>query len=34
MENMQMLQLFERMGFNIEKRAEAGIYELKMSFRE
>ena len=33
MENMQMLQLFERMGFNIEKRAEAGIYELKMSFR-
>jgi acyl-CoA hydrolase/GNAT superfamily N-acetyltransferase len=34
MENMQMLQLFERMGFIIEKRAEAGIYELKMSFRE
>ena len=34
MENIQMLQLFERMGFNIEKRAEAGIYELKMSFRE
>ncbi|MGE5751384.1 MAG: GNAT family N-acetyltransferase [Nitrospirota bacterium] len=33
MENMQMLLLFERMGFNIEKRAEAGIYELKMSFR-
>jgi acyl-CoA hydrolase/GNAT superfamily N-acetyltransferase len=34
MENVLMLQLFEKMGFNIEKRAEAGIYELKMSFRE
>jgi len=34
MENRQMLQLFERMGFNVEKRAEAGIYELKMSFRD
>ncbi len=34
MENRQMLQLFEKMGFNIEKRAEAGIYELKMSFRD
>ncbi len=34
LENMAMLQLFERMGFIIEKRAEAGAYELKMSFRE
>ncbi len=34
MENRQMLQLFERMGFNIEKRAEGGMYELQMSFRD
>lgn len=34
MENRQMLQLFEKMGFIIEKRAEGGMYELKMSFRE
>ena len=34
MENRQMLQLFEKMGFIIEKRAEGGMYELKMSFRD
>jgi acyl-CoA hydrolase/N-acetylglutamate synthase-like GNAT family acetyltransferase len=34
MENIQMLQLFERMGFIVEKRAEAGMYELRMSFRD
>jgi len=34
MENHQMLQLFEKMGFNIEKRNDGGVYELKMSFRE
>ncbi len=34
MDNRQMLQLFEKTGFIIEKRAEAGVYELKMSFRE
>jgi RimJ/RimL family protein N-acetyltransferase len=34
MENRQMLQLFDHMGFVIEKRAEGGMYELKMSFRE
>ena len=34
MDNRPMLQLFEKMGFNIESRAEAGVYELKMSFRE
>ena len=33
MENRQMLQLFEKMGFNIEKRNEGGVYELTMSFR-
>ncbi len=34
MENRQMLQLFESMGFIIEKRAESGMYELTMSFRD
>jgi acyl-CoA hydrolase/GNAT superfamily N-acetyltransferase len=34
MENQQMLQLFEKTGFNIEKRTEGGMYELTMSFRE
>lgn len=34
MDNRQMLQLFEKMGFNIEKRADGGMYELKMSFRD
>ena len=34
MDNRHMLQLFESMGFIIEKRAESGVYELKMSFRD
>jgi acyl-CoA hydrolase/GNAT superfamily N-acetyltransferase len=34
MENRRMLQLFEKMGFNIEKRSEGGVYELTMSFRD
>jgi hypothetical protein len=34
MENRHMLQLFESMGFIIEKRAEGGVYELTMSFRD
>jgi RimJ/RimL family protein N-acetyltransferase len=34
MDNKPMLQLFEKTGFIIERRAEAGVYELKMSFRE
>ena len=33
-ENRPMLHLFENMGFEIEKRLDAGSYELKMSFRE
>lgn len=33
-DNKPMLNLFERMGFVIERRAEAGVYELTMSFRE
>ena len=34
MDNRPMLLLFEKMGFIVERRAEAGVYELKMSFRE
>ncbi len=33
-ENMPMLKLFEKMGFNIDKRSSSGVYELKMTFRE
>ncbi len=32
-ENRVMLHLFEKMGFDIEKRREEGVYELKMAFR-
>lgn len=32
-ENTPMLHLFEKMGFDIEKRSAEGTYELKMSFR-
>lgn len=31
-ENRPMLHLFEKMGFEIEKRREEGVYELKMAF--
>ncbi len=34
MDNKPMIQLFEHAGFTVERRAEAGVYELKMSFRE
>lgn len=33
-DNKPMLNLFERTGFSIEKRAEAGVYEMKISFRD
>lgn len=33
-DNIPMLHLFESMGFDIEKRSEEGVYELKMMFRE
>ncbi len=33
-ENGAMLHLFESMGFDIQKRKEAGIYEMKMAFGE
>jgi acyl-CoA hydrolase/GNAT superfamily N-acetyltransferase len=32
-DNKPMLQLFEHIGFGIEKSAEGGMYELKISFR-
>jgi acyl-CoA hydrolase/GNAT superfamily N-acetyltransferase len=31
-DNWHMLRLFERMGFDIRKRLDAGTYELKMTF--
>jgi acyl-CoA hydrolase/GNAT superfamily N-acetyltransferase len=34
MENRHMMQLFEKMGFNVEKHSEGGVYELIMSFRK
>ncbi len=33
-ENRPMLHLFETMGFDIQTQNEAGVYELKMTFRE
>ncbi len=32
-ENKPMLHLFEKMGFDIDKRTSAGVFELKMEFR-
>lgn len=34
MDNKPMLQLFEKKGFVVEQTPEAGVYELRMSFRE
>jgi RimJ/RimL family protein N-acetyltransferase len=33
-ENRPMMNLFEKMGFDIEKRRSEYVYELKMAFRE
>lgn len=33
-ENVPMLHLFEEMGFDIDKRHERGVYEMRMAFRE
>lgn len=33
-ENLAMLHVFEKMGFDIQKRSEGGVYELKMMFKE
>jgi RimJ/RimL family protein N-acetyltransferase len=32
-ENEPMLHLFEKMGFDVQKRGSAGVYELRMAFR-
>ena len=32
-ENQPMLHLFEKMGFDIERRSSSGVYELKLAFR-
>jgi acyl-CoA hydrolase/GNAT superfamily N-acetyltransferase len=34
MDNRQMLHLFKTMGFALEKKLDAGTYEITMSFRE
>ncbi|OPY11017.1 MAG: Acetyltransferase Pat [Syntrophaceae bacterium PtaB.Bin038] len=34
LENRPMLHVFEKMGFDMEKRVGAGVYELRMMFRE
>jgi len=33
-ENRPMLHVFEKMGFDMEKRIESGVYELKMAFNK
>ncbi|MCK5773787.1 MAG: GNAT family N-acetyltransferase [Thermoplasmata archaeon] len=33
MENREMLHVFEKMGFDIQRSAEESVYELKMAFR-
>jgi acyl-CoA hydrolase/RimJ/RimL family protein N-acetyltransferase len=33
MDNKPMLHLFESMGFTVQKRLDAGVYELKMAFK-
>jgi RimJ/RimL family protein N-acetyltransferase len=33
-ENKPMLRVFEKMGFDIQKRIRDGVYELKMAFKE
>ena len=33
-DNKPVLHLLEKMGFDIEKRNEAGVYEMKIAFRE
>jgi RimJ/RimL family protein N-acetyltransferase len=32
-ENRPMLNLFEKMGFDIDKRSAEGVYELNLAFR-
>ncbi len=32
-ENVPMMHLFEKMGFDIQRRTEEGVIELRMAFR-
>lgn len=34
MENQPMMHLFKTMGFDLDTRSDAGVYELRMAFRE
>ena len=34
MENQPMMHLFKTMGFDLETRSDAGVYELRMAFRK
>jgi hypothetical protein len=34
MDNRPMLHVFEKGGFAIHKQAEAGVYDLRMTFQE
>jgi acyl-CoA hydrolase/GNAT superfamily N-acetyltransferase len=34
MENRAMLHLFDKMGFDMQRRGEGGVYELRMMFKE
>ena len=33
-ENRPMLHIFQKMGFDMQKRISSGVYELRMMFRE
>ena len=33
-ENQPMLHLFEKVGFDVERRNEEGVYEMTLNFRE
>jgi ribosomal protein S18 acetylase RimI-like enzyme len=32
--NDPVFRLFDRMGFDVQKRNESGVYEMKLSFRD
>jgi len=34
MENRSMLRVFKKMGYDMQKGGEGGVYELKMMFKE
>ncbi|MBT8490571.1 MAG: GNAT family N-acetyltransferase, partial [Deltaproteobacteria bacterium] len=33
-ENRPMLHVFEKMGFDIQRRVDSGVYELRMAFKQ